>query len=324
MIRVGVEASIDQELLQGFSKDIELVRIPEIPEDPQSFLELDFWITSLSGATSRKQWPHLKGVRVVQSLFAGVDAFLPLIPKGVTLCDAREVHNIPVAEWAVTAVLTMQKYIPFYVELQRNADWDGREQAEQIYLLSEGAKPGTGQPVLLDEIADMTVLIVGYGSIGEAIETRLAPFGANFLRIARSARAGVEPVSKLDDLLPRADIVILITPLTSETLNLMDANRLAKMKRGALLVNAGRGPVVNTDALLAALQAKKIRAAIDVMDPEPLPASHPLWHAPNLLITPHIASDSAKFTRRAFQLATAQANRYAKGEPLLNIVTGEY
>jgi phosphoglycerate dehydrogenase-like enzyme len=218
----------------------------------------------------------------------------------------------------------MQKYIPFYVELQRNADWDGREKAEQIYLLSEGAKPGTGQPVLLDEIADMTVLIVGYGSIGEAIEKRLSPFGANFLRVARSAREGVEPVSKLDDLLPRADIVILITPLTSETLNLIDASRLAKMKRGTLLVNAGRGPVVDTGALLAALQQKKIRAAIDVMDPEPLPPDHPLWHAPNLLITPHIASDSAKFVQRAFQLATAQANRYANGEPLLNIVTGEY
>jgi phosphoglycerate dehydrogenase-like enzyme len=321
MIRVGVEASIDPELLPSFSKDVELVRIPE---DPQGSIDIDLWIPALEGAISKKQWPHLKGVKVVQSLYAGVDAFLKWLPPGITLCDARGVHDIPVAEWAVTAVLAMQKYIPFYVELQRQADWDSRENAEQIYLLSEGAKPGVGQPVLLDEIADKTILIVGYGSIGQAIETRLAAFGANFLRIARTAREGVEPVAKLDELLPKADIVILITPITSETRGLMDANRLAKMKRGALLVNAGRGEVVNTDALVAALQGKRIRAAIDVMDPEPLPPGHPLWHAPNLLITPHIASDSAQFIKRAFQLASEQADRLAKGEPLHNIVTGEY
>jgi phosphoglycerate dehydrogenase-like enzyme len=321
MIRVGVEASIDPELLPSFSKDVELVRIPE---DPQGSIDIDLWIPALEGPIAKKQWPHLKGVKVVQSLYAGVDAFLKWLPPGITLCDARGVHDIPVAEWAVTAVLAMQKYIPFYVELQRKADWDSREKAEQIYLLSEGAKPGVGQPVLLDEIADKTILIVGYGSIGQAIETRLAAFGANFLRIARTAREGVEPVAKLDDLLPKADIVILITPITTETRGLIDASRLAKMKRGALLVNAGRGEVVNTNALVAALQEKRIRAAIDVMDPEPLPADHPLWHAPNLLITPHIASDSSQFIKRAFQLASEQADRLAKGEPLHNIVTGEY
>ena len=321
MIRVGVEASINPELLPSFSKDVELVRIPE---DPQGSIDIDLWIPALEGPIAKKQWPHLKGVKVVQSLYAGVDAFLKWLPPGITLCDARGVHDIPVAEWAVTAVLAMQKYIPFYVELQRKADWDSREKAEQIYLLSEGAKPGVGQPVLLDEIADKTILIVGYGSIGQAIETRLAAFGANFLRIARTAREGVEPVAKLDDLLPKADIVILITPITSETRGLIDASRLAKMKRGALLVNAGRGEVVDTNALVAALQEKRIRAAIDVMDPEPLPPDHPLWHAPNLLITPHIASDSAQFIKRAFQLASDQADRLAKGEPLHNIVTGEY
>ncbi len=321
MIRLGVEASIDPALLPAFSKDVELVRIPE---DPQGPIDIDIWIPALEVSVAKKQWPHLNGVKVVQSLYAGVDAFLKWIPPGVTLCDARGVHDIPVAEWAVTAVLAMQKYIPFYVELQRQADWDSREKAEQIYLMSDGAKPGVGQPVLLDEIADKTILIVGYGSIGEAIEKRLAAFGPNFLRIARSAREGVEPVSKLDDLLPLADIVILITPITSETRGLIDANRLAKMKRGALLVNAGRGEVVNTPALVAALHEKRIRAAIDVMDPEPLPPGHPLWHAPNLLITPHIASDSAEFIKRAFQLASDQVTRFAKGEPLLNIVTGEY
>jgi phosphoglycerate dehydrogenase-like enzyme len=144
------------------------------------------------------------------------------------------------------------------------------------------------------------------------------------LRVARSAREGVLPASQLDDLLGQADIVVLTTPLTSETRHLMDAKRLAKTKPGALLVNAARGPLVDTDALLRALQERRIRAAVDVTDPEPLPPEHPLWSAPNLLITPHVAGDSAKFFKRAIKLASEQAERYACGEPLLNVVTGEY
>ena len=173
-------------------------------------------------------------------------------------------------------------------------------------------------------MADSTVLIVGYGSIGQAVEARLAPFGAKFLRVARRAREGVHPVSKLDELLGQADTVVLIMPLTSETRHLMDATRLAKMKAGALLVNASRGPLVDTEALLQALQEKRIRAAVDVTDPEPLPPGHPLWSAPNLLITPHVAGDSSKFMQRAFKLVREQVERYARGESLLNIVTGEY
>jgi phosphoglycerate dehydrogenase-like enzyme len=218
----------------------------------------------------------------------------------------------------------MQKYIPFYVDLQRRRDWDGKDEAEQIYLLHPGTAPNANLPVLIDEIAGSTILIVGYGSIGKAIETRLAPFGPTFLRVARSARPGVEPVERLDDLLGLADIVVLIMPLTSETHHLFDARRLAKIKQGALLVNAGRGGTIDTDALLDALQQKRIRAAIDVVDPEPLPPEHPLWSAPNLLLTPHIASDSARTMQRAFQLASEQVQRFARNQPLHNVVIGEY
>jgi len=144
------------------------------------------------------------------------------------------------------------------------------------------------------------------------------------LRVASGAREGVAPVSELDDLLGQADIVVLTVPLTSETRHLMNAQRLAKVKPRALLVNAARGPLVDTEALLRALQDKRIRAAIDVTDPEPLPPEHPLWSAPNLLITPHVAGDSPKFMERIFKLASEQAQRYARGEPLLNAVTGEY
>jgi phosphoglycerate dehydrogenase-like enzyme len=319
MVRVGVNESVDKALLKDFTPEVQLVLIPDEPQDE---FEVDFWIPLSHPKHVPDQWPHLKGVRVVQAPWAGVDLLRHVFPPEVILCDARGVHDIPTAEWAVAAVLAMQKYLPFYVEMQEHGDWRQRWQAREIYRLSHD-KEGNA-PALVDEVADNTILIVGYGSIGRAIEARLAPFGAHFLRVARSAREGVEPVSKLDELLAQADIVVLIVPSTSETQHLMDAKRLAKMKPGALLVNAARGAIVDTDALLQALNEKRIRAAIDVTDPEPLPLGHPLWKAPNLLITPHVAGDSAKFMKRLFVLASEQAQRFSRGEPLLNVVTGEY
>ncbi|HEX4271094.1 MAG TPA: NAD(P)-dependent oxidoreductase [Rhizomicrobium sp.] len=319
-MRVGIEASVEPALLAGF-RGLDLVRIPA---EPDGDIAVDFWIGAQAPAAQRRQWPHLKGVKAVQGLWAGVDSLRPLIPMDVMLCSARGVHDGPTAEWAVTAALAMQKYLPFYFELQRRADWAGKDKAEDIYLLSEGAKRDPDCPVLVEEVADKIVLIVGYGAIGAAIEARLAPFGCKFLRVGRSARDGVAPVSDLDELLPRADIVILTTPLTSETRGLINAARIAKMKRGALLINAGRGPVVQTDALLRALNDGRIRAALDVTDPEPLPPDHPLWRAPNILITPHLATDTPRFTGRAFAFAAEQAQRFARGEPLLNVIRGEY
>jgi phosphoglycerate dehydrogenase-like enzyme len=319
-VRVGIEASIDSALLADFA-GLELVRVPA---EPEADMAVDFWIASLNPPTSRRQWPHLKGVKAVQGLWAGVDALRPLIPADVTLCNARGVHDAPTAEWAVTAVLAMQKYLPFYADLQRRADWAGKDKAEDIYLLSEGAARDPDCPVLVEEVSDKTVLIVGYGSIGKAVETRLAPFGCSFLRLARAARPGVSPVAGLDDLLRQADIVILTMPLTSETRQLINAARIARMKRGALLVNAARGAVVETEALTAALTQGRIRAALDVTDPEPLPPEHPLWRAPNLMITPHIATDTPRFMGRAFVFAAQQAQRFARGEPLLNVISGEY
>jgi phosphoglycerate dehydrogenase-like enzyme len=321
MIRVGVVASTDSSLLQGFTDEVELVRIPD---SPAGEIEIDFWISPFSNAMARAQWPHLRGVQVVQSLTAGVDLLLKLLPRSVTLCDARGVHDIPTAEWAVTAVLAMQKYLPFYFEQQRRSDWRGREGAEQIYLMQPGTKPGDPIPVLVEEIADKTILIVGYGAIGQNIESRLAAFGPKFLRVARRAREGVASVERLDEMLSLADIVVLIMPLTSETRGLFNAQRFAKMKHGALLVNAGRGATVDTTALLDALQKHRIRAAVDVVDPEPLPPEHPLWSAPNFMLTPHVASDSAPIAKRAFQLAAEQAFRFARHEPLINVVDGEY
>jgi phosphoglycerate dehydrogenase-like enzyme len=167
-------------------------------------------------------------------------------------------------------------------------------------------------------------MIVGYGSIGKSIEERLLAFGAEIVRVARNAREGVEPIDHLLDLLPEVDIVVLIVPLTEETTGMIGAKELAKMKQGALLVNAARGPVVKTDALVEALRSGRIRAAVDVTDPEPLPKDHPLWSAPNLLITPHIAGSSPMSMDRAVSFAAEQVGRYMRGEELKNIVTGNY
>jgi phosphoglycerate dehydrogenase-like enzyme len=318
-VKVGVDDVIDDALLKDFGGELQLVRIPE---KMRTEVEVDFWIPFLPPKSAQEQWSRLRGVRVIQAPWAGVDAMQHIFPAEVTLCDARGVHDIPTAEWAVAAILAMQKNLPFLIDRQREGKWILGQQNNQ----SDGAPHSSIKipPVEMNEIADSTVLIVGYGSIGKAIEYRLASFGARFLRIARNAREGVESIIKVDELLGDADIVVLTMPLTSETRHLMDAKRLAKMKHGALLVNAARGPIVETDALLSALGEGKIRAAIDVTDPEPLPDGHPLWSAPNLVITPHVAGDSAKFMKRLFKFAAEQARRYARGECLLNVVAGEY
>jgi len=177
--------------------------------------------------------------------------------------------------------------------------------------------------VLGEDLAGKTVLIIGYGSIGAAIERRLSPFEVTVLRIARTAKQSPEvfAISELHPLLPEADIVIVIVPLTSETSGLIGAGEIALMKHGALLVNAARGPVVDTMALVESLNSHRIRAALDVTDPEPLPADHPLWEAPNCFFTPHVAGSTPEFIHRAFRFGAAQVRRFMAGEPLENIVT---
>ena len=150
----------------------------------------------------------------------------------------------------------------------------------------------------------------------------LTPFTTDILRVARSARSNpeVHAVSELDSLLPQADVVVLILPLTEQSRGLIGSRQLALMRQGALLVNAARGPIVQTDALVEALNAGKIRAALDVTDPEPLPEGHPLWSCPNLLLTPHVAGSTPQFAPRALHTAAGELSRYINGEPMLNVV----
>ncbi|MFF8927329.1 2-hydroxyacid dehydrogenase [Streptomyces longwoodensis] len=251
--------------------------------------------------------PLMRNLRVVQTLSAGVDditGHLSDLPAGVSLCNARGVHEASTAELAVALTLASLRGIPGFVRAQQEGRWRSRF-----------------HPAL----ADRSVLIVGYGSIGAAIEDRLAPFElARVVRVARSARTTergpVHPIAELPALLPDADVVILSTPLTEATRGLVGKDFLARMKEGALLVNVARGAVVDTDALLGALEGGRITAALDVVDPEPLPADHPLWHAPGVLISPHVGGPTSAFLPRAERLLVDQLGRYVNREPLRNVV----
>ncbi|MFL6138072.1 MAG: 2-hydroxyacid dehydrogenase [Frankiaceae bacterium] len=272
-------------------------------EPPESAEEVEFLVPPFFVAERADVLASLPKLRVVQTVTAGVDWVLPHLPAGVTLCDARGVHDTSTAEWAVAAMLAAVRQFPRFVRAQAEGRWD---------------YAGTG------ELAGRSVLIVGYGSIGAAIERRLAPFEVTVLRVSRTGRDGIAPVEALPDLLPRADVVVLIVPLTAATRQLADAAFLARMKDGALLVNASRGPVVDTGALLAELRSGRLTAALDVTDPEPLPEGHPLWTAPGLLLTPHVAGSTSGFPPRIAELVRAQIGRYLAGEPLANVVSGEY
>jgi len=319
MIRVGVDESLSDELLRDFPQEAEIVRIPRIPKGT---VEVDFWILPFQRKDAAELFGHLRGVRVVQSMMAGVDWITPWLPKDVVLCDGRGIHDISASEWVLTAILASLKQFPVYRDAQMQQVWRGQAAVSDGFLNEGGAQVGQYR-VLGEDLSDKTVLIVGYGSIGAAIEARLNPFGVKVLRVARSAKSEpeVSSVSELHRLIPEADVIVAIVPLTEETRGLIGAAEMNLMKRGALLVNAARGAVVGTEALVEALNEHRIRAALDVTDPEPLPDGHPLWLAPNCLITPHVGGSTPEFIHRAFRFGAAQVRRYLAGEPLENTVT---
>jgi phosphoglycerate dehydrogenase-like enzyme len=272
---------------------------------PDSLTEVEFYVPDYMAIDSRVIGVirAMPSVRVVQTQTAGYENFLPYVPDDVTLCNAHGVHDTSTAELAMTLILASYRRIPSAVRAQDRGEWISYETFD-------------------DSLADRTVLIVGYGSIGQTLESRLTPFECDVLRVARRERPGVAPVERLPELLPRADVVVLLTPATPETIGLVDAGFLGRMRDGALLVNVSRGPIVDTDALLAELRSGRLRAALDVTDPEPLPNGHPLWTAPNVLITPHRGGASTAFPARIARVVRQQLARYAAGEPLRNVVAG--
>jgi len=323
-LRVAVSASIEDAVLRHFPAGVEVVRYT--PEDTGA-VDVDMLVPVMApnfGISPAKVLQHIRP-RYIQTSSAGVEAIQPLVPPGVVLCNARGVHDASTAEWVVTAILASLKWLPFYGDLRRDGHWASRDETDAYWQQWHGESRRAGMPVSTEELAEKTVLIIGYGAIGKAIEARLLPFEpGRIVRVARTARDGVEPVSALDRLLPEADIVVLITPLTKETHHLIGAKQLALMRRGTFLINAARGAVIDTDALVASLEARHIRAALDVTDPEPLPDGHPLWSAPGLLLTPHIAGSTPLFLDRVFRFVGRQLQHLLDGEEPENIITGYY
>ena len=242
-------------------------------------------------------------LRLVQLLTAGAEAWIGQLPDGVALADCRGAHGGATAEWIVATLLAVYRHVPRFATAQAQRHWD--------YHVTE-------------ELAGKRVLIVGAGDVAEQTAARLAPFEATTTLVGRRARDGVHPVEEVAGLLPQHDACVVVVPLTNATRGLVDAAFLAAMPDGSVLVNAARGPVVDTEALLAELTAGRLRAALDVTDPEPLPADHPLWHAPGVVITPHVGGASDALWPRAYRLVSEQLERFAAGEPLANQMTGEY
>lgn len=270
------------------------------PDPPATVAEVEFYVAPYTfDKAPLRLIERMPALRVVQTQTAGYEHVLPYLPDGVTLCNAGGVHDASTAELAVTLILASLRGIPTFVRATRTQDW---------------------RYGWYDALADRTVLIVGYGGVGKAIDRRLAGFEVEVRRVARTARDGVAAMSDLPTLLPQADVVVLCVPLTDETRGLADAGFLARMRDGALLVNVARGPVVDTDALLDELHSGRLRAAVDVTDPEPPPPGHPLWTAPGLLLTPHVGGSSSAFRPRVERVIVEQIERYAAGAALEYVI----
>jgi phosphoglycerate dehydrogenase-like enzyme len=242
----------------------------------------------------------LPRLEVVQSLSSGVENVLPLTPPGVTLCNGRGLHHEEsTAELAVALMLASCRSFDVFFEQQQRREW---------------------RHVRTDTLAGKRVLLVGYGRVGQEIEQRLLPFGAHVSRVSRTARAGIAPLDQLPELARAADILTVCIALTDETRAIVDAHVLASLPDGALVVNVARGPVVDNDALLDELQKGRLRAALDVTDPEPLPPARSEWELAYVLITPHIGGDTFEFGRRAASFVADQVERHLNNEELVNVV----
>lgn len=318
-MRVGYPATLPLELFKDFPADVQLIPISDAP-GPE--IEIDVWIPEPYSSRAIRAWSKLRGVRLVLSMMAGTEWIPGTVGPHVTICNARGAHNISTAEWTVASILSMLKYFAFFDEVRRAGQWKTRFEASARYAAITGDTRPIYPPVMVEELSGKTVLMVGYGAIGQEIERMLAPFRVNLLRVARTARTNpeVHAVSELDALLPQAEVVILILPATAESRKLIGARQLGLLRQGALLVNAARGPIVDTDALVEALNSGRIRAALDVTDPEPLPEGHPLWSCPNLLLTPHVGGSTPQFAPRALQAVAGELRRYIAGQPLQNVV----
>lgn len=292
--------------LGGIPEGVEVHCFLDDGEDwPDSIADVAFFVVPyLKGPEVLRRVEEMRSLEVVQTLTAGVENYVPRVPEGVSLCNAAGVHDASTAELALALALASGRHLDEFARLQTTGTW---------------------QPRFGEALADRRVLILGYGHIGEAIEARLAGFEvASTTRVARRARDGepvVHAIDELPELLPEADVVFVIAPHTPQTEGLLGAEQLALLPDGALVVNVARGKLVDTDALLAETSSGRLRAALDVTEPEPLPQDHPLWRVPGVLISPHVGGASSAFWPRADRLIAAQLRRFAAGEPLENVIS---
>ncbi|WP_460539061.1 2-hydroxyacid dehydrogenase [Glycomyces halotolerans] len=269
------------------------------PSDPT---DVEFWVPpgSVEPAEVLKDFPSLK---VVQLLSAGAETWAPVVPEGVVLCNNRGPHTESTAEWVMAAALASTRDLDRYARLQAEHDWAPK------------SSPG---------LVGRSALIIGAGAIGEAVARRFEASAVNVTKVARTPRPGVRTVDELPQLLPEADVVVVIVPLTEATAGLVDAAFLARMKDGALLVNAARGRVVDTEALTAEVASGRLRCALDVTEPEPLPADHELWGLEGAIITPHVGGAVKGALGRMYPPIGDQIRRFAAGEQLVNVVSDGY
>jgi phosphoglycerate dehydrogenase-like enzyme len=246
---------------------------------------------------------RLPELRLVQLLTAGAENWIGRLPAHVALSDCRGAHGGATAEWIVAVLLAVYRELPGFVRSQDAREWDQH---------------------FTEELAGKRVLLVGAGDLAENTARRLAPFDVATTLVGRRPRDGVRGIDEVHTLLPDHDATVLMVPQTDATRGLVDARFLAAMPDGALLVNAARGPVVDTDALVAELQTGRLRAALDVTDPEPLPADHPLWTAPGLLLTPHVGGSVPGGRDRAFAIVAEQIGAFARGVDPPNLVVDGY
>ncbi|MFD0068223.1 2-hydroxyacid dehydrogenase [Streptomyces sp. NPDC056690] len=282
--------------------DVRVLVWDGVGEIPPHGHEIEFFVGRFNTRPRRETLESLPRLQVVQLVSAGVEPWLSVVPKGVLLCNGRGVHGGSTAELAVGGMTAMLRGIVPFAMAQRAHRWEQR--------FTEG-------------LDGRRVLVIGAGDIGTRIATAVRVFGANVTLVARRSRPGVRDVSELRQLLPSQDVVALAVPHTDDTHHLVDAEFLAALRDDALVVNVSRGGVVDTEALITEVLDQRIRAFLDVTDPEPLPAGHPLWDAPNVLITPHVGTIRG-WEERAYRLVREQILRLRDKEELVNIVGERY
>jgi len=279
---------------------ITLLSPDNFPLDSSDLTQVDMYVPSyMGGANALSYAAKMPNLKILQMLNAGYDDALAYLRPGLTLCNARGVHDASTAELAVGLAIASRRGFAEFIREQATGTWNHRR---------------------FPALSDSKVGIIGFGSIGKEVARKLSGFDVSITAFTQSGRDGTVKIDDLDKHLPQLDIVILILPLSDSSRHMFNAARLASMKDGALIVNVARGPIIETEALIKELNSRRIYAALDVTDPEPLPQGHPLWSAPNLIVVPHVGGNSGAFEPRGRALIESQLKLLAAGNPLEHVV----